>query len=334
MKQGIRSGKNWDIVFPGHDGKRNARPPGGNVSVTLNSDYWRYLFPLELAGTVFLAAGLIAVRRRLSLRLNGLVVLGRVFVAASLATFGAEHLTSARSLMQIVPEWMPGRLFWTYFVGLALFAAAASFVLNRYVRLSASLLGLMFFLFWILLDVPAVPANLADRFTWALFARELFFALGAWALAASQFAPRHRTGAHRMVAACRVLMGAVLVFYSVEHFLHPEFAPGVPLEQVTLAIIPFARLWGYLAGAALLVGGVAMLANRHARAAATWLGIAMALLVPIIYVPMLVVARQPLEITVAINYIFDTLLFAGSILFLAEAIPASPAAPSDSGQGA
>jgi len=295
--------------------------------VILNNDYWRSLFPLELAGTLFLVAGLFAARRQLSLRLNGLVVLGRLFVASALATFGAEHLASARDISQIVPHWLPFHLFWTYFFGFALLAAATSFVLNRQVRLSASLLGLMFFLFFVLLDVPAVPANLADRFTWALFAREFFFAAGAWALAAAQLSAKHRTWAHRILPACRVSMGAILVFYSIEHFLHPEFAPGVPLEQITLAIIPFPRLWGYLAGAMLLLGGVALVANRMARTVAASTGIAMALLVPIIYLPMLVVARQPLEITVAINYIFDTLLFAGSILLLAETIPAGADAP-------
>lgn len=305
--------------MPSRDGTRGAGQ-GGEVSVTLNSDFWRTLFPLELAGGFFLAAGWIGVRRRLSLRLTGLAVLGRVFAAASLATFGAEHFALSRQIMQVVPAWMPAPLFWTYGVGLCLFATAVSFVLGRQVRLSASLLGLMFFLFFVLLDVPAVPANPRDRFTWALAARELFFATGAWALAASQLPARHRPWAGRAIAACRMAMGAVMIFYSVEHFLHPEFAPGVPLEQITLAIIPFARLWGYLAGALLLAGGIALVADRLAGAAATWLGIAMALLAAIIYVPMLVVARQAGEVIVALNYIFDTLLFAGSILLLAEAV--------------
>lgn len=295
--------------------------------MTFNSYYWHYLFPLELAGAVYLVAGFFAVRRQLSLRVSGLVVLGRVFVAASLATFGAEHMTLARDLMAIVPAWMPAPLFWAYFVGFALFAAATSFVVGRYVRLAALLLGLMFFLFWILLDVPSIPATPRDRFTWALFARELFFATGAWALAASLFTQPHRVGPRRIIATCRILIGAILVFYAVENLLHPEFAPGVPLEQITIAIVPFPQFWGYLAGTLLLIGGFAQLINRRARATATWLGIAIALLVPIIYVPMLVVARQPMEVTVALNYIFDTLLFAGFILLLAEAIPTTTDAP-------
>jgi hypothetical protein len=42
---------------------------------------------------------------------------------------------------------MPARLFWPYFVGCALLAAATSLTVRKFVRLSSTLLGLMFFLF-------------------------------------------------------------------------------------------------------------------------------------------------------------------------------------------
>ena len=45
----------------------------------------------------------------------------------------------ARDLMAIVPRLLPGPLFWTYFVGAALLAAAISFIVGRCVRWSAAL---------------------------------------------------------------------------------------------------------------------------------------------------------------------------------------------------
>jgi hypothetical protein len=97
------------------------------------------------AGVVFLVMELLAVRKEslAALRLNKLIVLGRVFIAAPLAVFGAEHLVGAQSVMQVVPPWMPARLFWAYFVGFSLIAAAISIVLMKYVRLSATLLGVL-----------------------------------------------------------------------------------------------------------------------------------------------------------------------------------------------
>src|SRR6476646_7542876 len=104
-----------------------------------------------LLGLLFLAAGTITYRRDLhaagSREAFGLVVLGPTFVAAALAAFAGEHFTVASSLAQLVPKWMPARLFIAYFVGVAHLAAASSFVARKYVRWSSLCLAVMFGLF-------------------------------------------------------------------------------------------------------------------------------------------------------------------------------------------
>lgn len=300
----------------------------GKIFVTSRYIFWRYLFWPQFAGLVFLVIAFISVRKQLSFKLNDLTVLGRVFVPACLAVFAAEHLVGATFIMQMIPPWIPERLFWAYFVGFALFAAAISIVSMKHVRLSASLLGIMFFLFVLSMHLPKVMGNLRDRFAWAVALRDLLFAVGAWALAGTQMEARYVQGAHRLIASCRVVIAVVLLFFGIEHFLHPEFAPGVPLEQPTPAWIPVRSVWGYFIGAMLLMSGVSILTNKQARAAATWLGIAITLVVLFIYLPMRVVAEQPSEINTAVNYIADTLLFAGNIFLLAAAIPASSSSSS------
>ena len=109
--------------------------------------FWRFLFWPQFAGVLFLLMAVISSRRRLSFRLEELPIFGGVLVSASLAVFGAEHLVSANFIMQMVPTWMPARLFWAYFVGFALVAASTSIALMKHVRLSASLLALMFLVF-------------------------------------------------------------------------------------------------------------------------------------------------------------------------------------------
>jgi uncharacterized membrane protein len=282
----------------------------------------------QLAGLAFLVAGLVAVRGELSFRPSSWPALGRVFVAVALAAFGAEHLTSAKVIMQVVPPWMPARLFWTYFVGCAEIAAAASIVSMKHVRLSASLLGIMFFLFVLAIHVPNALHSPHDRFMWALVFRDFSFGLGASALAASrledgQAQNRPAAAGGAALAALRVPFALVLLFYGVEHLLHPDFTPGVPLSQLTAAWIPLRPFWGYLTGAALVIGGVLLLINRWARPAATWLGVEITLIVLLINVPMRVAASTPAEIITAVNYIGDTLLFAGAIFLVAAALPAA-----------
>ncbi len=58
--------------------------------------------------------------------LDELVALGPVLFAMPLAVFGAEHLSGDAGIAGLVPAYMPWRMFWVYFVGVALVAAALS----------------------------------------------------------------------------------------------------------------------------------------------------------------------------------------------------------------
>lgn len=265
--------------------------------------------------------GLVAIRRRLSFNLADLSVLGRVFVPVPLAVFGAEHFATANGLKNAVPSWIPWHLFWVYFVGCALFAAAISILTMKYVRLSATLLGLMLFLFVVLLHIPNVIQNPGDRFAWAVATRDFSFALGAWTLAATQMAEAGSEAGRRAIAVCRSLFALALVFFAIEHLRHPEFTPGVPLPQPTPGWIPFHTAWGYVTGIMLLVAGLSLLAGKYARATTTLLGITVSLVVLFINTPMLAVATLPSEVLTAVNYVADTMLFAGVIFFVAAAVP-------------
>jgi len=139
------------------------------------------------AGSAALVAGLFLVRPRFAAASGAgrILVLGPVFEAVALAIFAAEHFLAARDLMGIVPRWLPGPLFWTYFVGCALLAAAISFIAWRYVRWSASLLALLFLIIVATIDLPNLPKQLHERLFWTLTVREMAFAGGAMVLAGS-----------------------------------------------------------------------------------------------------------------------------------------------------
>ena len=263
-----------------------------------------------LTGLTFLVLGILAVRRELLTApgIEKLVVLGRVFFAAPLALFGAEHLAGARFIMQVVPPWMPARIFWVYFVGVALIAAALSIVLMERVRLSGTLLGIMFFLFVLMLHLPNVAANPKDRIVWAVAFRDLSFAGGAWALAGTQ------------ITIARLCVAIPLLLFGIAHLFYPQFAPGVPLAKVTPNWVPIRALWGYLTGVFLLAAGAAILINKQARAAATWLGLWITLITVFLYLPILILATGTRDLNEGQNYVADTLLFAGAILVLAAKI--------------
>jgi len=276
----------------------------------------RLIFWPWLAGLMTLVSGLFAARKSFAAAegLEKVIVFGPIFFSVPLAVFGAEHFSNSRSISQIVPAWMPARLFWTYFVGFALISAAVGIALRTiYARISAVLLGIMFICFVLTIHIPNVAANPHNRIVWAVALRDLAFAGGAFALAAGPMKPL------RIVAS--VFVAVPLLFFAVEHFLHPEFAPGVPLAKVTPDWVPIRAFWGCLTGGAQLISGATMLVDRRrARFAATLLGSLIALLVLFLYLPIFLTAPRP-ALLEGINYVADTLLFAGIVLLAAAIMP-------------
>jgi uncharacterized membrane protein len=277
-----------------------------------------------LLGAVFFAAGVFTYRRDVpgsgDREAFGLTALGPVFVAASLAAFAGEHFTAAPLLAQLVPKWLPDRLFIAYFVGAAHLAAALSFVARRYIRWSAAALALMFALFVLTMDLPGAIARPGVRMAWSLAARETTFSIGALALFAIAIRTERPQVANRLSAIARLWTACVLVFYGLENLLYPQFAPGVPDTTPTAAWIPFPRVIAWVTGLLLIAFGVAMFVRKRSSSAAAGCGWLMTLLTIALYVPQLFIAQGVQAQVTAINFIFDTLLFAGTILVISNAI--------------
>jgi len=246
--------------------------------------------------------------------LDKILALSNLCFAIPLAVFGAEHLSGAKFIMLGVPSYMPGRLFWAYFVGFALLAASLSIATKIQVRWSGLLFGIMMVLFVAMLHIPRALASPSDRIPWTIVIREMSFAGGAWLLAANAMRSQ---GASKLIAVGRVLIAIAAIFFGVEALLHPAGCPGVPLEKLMPLWIPGRLLIGYLTGAFLLVAGASFLLARKTRMAATYLGTWLVLLVLFIYGPILFVSLADPSTAVqveGINYFADTLLFAGAIL--------------------
>jgi len=271
----------------------------------------------SVAGSVFLLVGLILIRKDLTpFGLHNIVVLGYPFVAAPLAAFSMQHLLAARDLMQMVPSWIPAPLFWTYFVGIGLFAAALSFTVRKQVRWSALLLAIMFFIFVATMDIPGAMANPKNRIAWSLMFRETAFAGGALALAGAARLQESIRISNAMIAIGRTCVAVTLLFYSFEHFAFPKSAPGVPLPKMTPNWVPVPELWAYAVGVILLIAGAAMFFNRRTRTAAAVVGLVMTFLTIALYFPLYVKALGTAQGLEEFNYVADTLFFGGTVFLV------------------
>jgi uncharacterized membrane protein YphA (DoxX/SURF4 family) len=248
-----------------------------------------------------------------------LILFGPLFYAAPLAAFGTEHFTLTKGIASIVPQWIPWHIFWAYFVGACFIAAALSLVTGIQTRLAASLLALNFFLFVVLMDLPAWAQSPRDRFGLAIAFRELSFSGGPLAMAAALTEQSRERLRNLLATIARYFVAIPVLFYGLEQFLHADHVPGVPLDRLTPTYIYGHAIWTYVAAVVYVVGGILLVVGKKTRAAAAWVGLSALVVELAVYVPIGIVDRASLDN--GLNYVFDTLMFCGTVLLLAGAMP-------------
>ncbi len=278
--------------------------------------FWPYF-----SGAILSAIGLTKIIKDELPQKHGLdktLPFGRLFFAMPMGVFATQHFTNTKFVSSIVPSWIPLHTFWVYLVGTAVIAAALSIILEKHARLAATLLGCMFLLFVVLMHIPNLVATHGARLFWIILLRDIAFSGGAFALAGGQMKRTPSDGAPGLVTLSRFFVGIPAIVFGVEHFLHPAFTPGIPMEAITPVWIPGRLFWAYLTGAALIACGACIVVNKKVRLAATCLGIVILLLGVFVYIP--VIFANPFDIDSGLNNFVDILALSGAALVLADAI--------------
>src|SRR5262245_60729072 len=227
-------------------------------------------FWMSVAGIALLVIGLLAAKNNIAHArgLDRIVALTSLCFAIPLAVFGAEHFSLGSSMIGLVPPYLPWRLFWIYFVGVALIIASLSIATKIQVRWSGLLFGIMMFLFVAMIHLPGAVKS-GDRIIWTIVIREMSFGGGGLVLGCVALGQWRRKG-NILIIVGRVLIAIAAIFFGVQHFLHPHGVPGVPLAKQMPTWIPASTIIDYLTGVFLIVGGFCFLTARKTRVAATY----------------------------------------------------------------
>jgi uncharacterized membrane protein len=150
---------------------------------------------LALSGGSFLLAGSLPVKldspaKTLASAVRALerfIPLGPFFLAGFLILCGIEHFIYVEFVTSLVPTWIPGGVFWTYFAGVALIAGGAGIIVPMTSRLAGGLTGLMIFLWIFLVHIPRAAADLSNSNETTAVFEALAFAGVAFIVA---FAPK------------------------------------------------------------------------------------------------------------------------------------------------
>ena len=129
-----------------------------------NPNGWTIMFELVAMGAGALvlagAAGRTDGFQRVGVRV------GRYLFAISLVVFAVQHFMYGNFIAALITVWIPWHFFWAEFVGVAFAGAAASLVTGVMVRVTMTLLGLMFLLWVVVLHTPRVMAALHNGNEW------------------------------------------------------------------------------------------------------------------------------------------------------------------------
>ena len=88
-----------------------------------------------------------------------LITIGRVFFSITMIAFGIDHFLYTDFVATLVPSWLPGKVFWTYFAAVALIGSGVAIILKIKLELVGRLLALMLFLWLIILHIPRAIAD-------------------------------------------------------------------------------------------------------------------------------------------------------------------------------
>lgn len=107
--------------------------------------------------------------------------IGRWSLGAFFFLAGVQHFLFAPFVATLVPAWIPGALFWTYFAGVALIAGGVGLVIPLTARLAAALTGSVVFCWFLMLHIPRAVA-MHNQNEWTAVIEALTIAGIAWAL--------------------------------------------------------------------------------------------------------------------------------------------------------
>jgi len=111
-------------------------------------------------------------------RAGALLLAGRWALGIFLFDSGIQHVLFSTFVATLVPAWIPGSMFWTYFAAAALMAGGVGLVVPRTSRLAATLTGLMIGIWVLILHIPRAVAALPlqRRNEWTAVFEALAFA--------------------------------------------------------------------------------------------------------------------------------------------------------------
>jgi uncharacterized membrane protein len=215
--------------------------------------------------------------------LDKITKLGRYFLAVPMVVFGIQHFLYAEFVVHLVPTWVPGRLFWTYFAGAALFASGLGIIVNVLSRLAATLLGLMISIWVIILHIPRV-FQLPGHSEFINVFDALCMLSGAYLISQSLPGKALEKIGTWGATLSPYLIALSLIVFGIENLVHDRFVfiVGAPAHNV-----PGNAFWVYFTSIIFICSAFSISFSKRVATITALLGVHIFFIVVIFYSPLL-----------------------------------------------
>jgi uncharacterized membrane protein len=208
------------------------------------------------------------------------------------------------------PQQLLGGLIWAYATGAVFVIAGAAILIDRYTPQAGLAIAALVFAWAVTRNLPLALADPNFGGAWTRLGKAVALTGGAVAVAGA--ASRSTTAS----IVGRVAFGAFLIASGVQHFLFPD-----AVATLVPAWIPGPRLWGSVAGVALIAGGTGLIVPRTTQLAGLCVGLMLFTWFCILHIPR-ALAAAPANQRNEWTAVVEAFAFA-AIAFLATARPTS-----------
>ena len=214
---------------------------------------------------------------------------GRIFFGIAIAGIGFQTIYYKDFPYMLIPakhSWIPGLVMFAYISGSLLFLAGACIVFEKKIRSASLLLGtalLLIFCFYFIPYQFMTNSNYMHLVAWENAEKELALSSGAFIIVGC-FSEKNETSLTRFSTKL-IRFGAILFSITIISFgiIHFQYAKDV--AEYIPSWIPYRLFWAYVAGAALIGSGVAIILKIRQRLIATLLGTMIFIWFIILHIP-------------------------------------------------
>jgi uncharacterized membrane protein len=208
---------------------------------------------------------------------------GKFFFAISLAFFGAQYLYYGHFVGGLLPaqDWTPSLPVLAYAFGIALVAAGVLIFVPSWAQRTALMFGLVMCACVVLVNYAHLGVVIAHGNERTRAFEPVAIGAGALVLAAALSGNWDRS--RSLDLAGRVLFGASLCVFGVQHFLYTAYIATLipPWVPAHVALV-------YAAGVGFIAGGISIATRLQVRIGAGLLGMMFLLFVGLVQIPPLV----------------------------------------------